>query len=158
MKKQLSQIGKTFSWLCLVIIIMMCFDVLMRYLFNSTQVWLIELEWYFFGALFLMTGAWTMLEDRHVRVDVFYSGYTTSTKEWVNLLGHLFLTLPWVAVVIYASFKYATYSWQWSEGSPDPGGLPARYVVKYLVTLGFVLMMFATFIKLFEGLKSSKSG
>ena len=144
MKSIVERIGKAASWLSLIIVCLICFDVFFRYIFNWTQIWLVELEWYLFGALFLLCGAWSFMEDRHVRVDVFYTQYSIKIKKWVNRIGHIFLTLPWVLVILYASFEYAGYSLRWNESSPDPGGLPARYLIKYCIFFGFVLMLIAT--------------
>ena len=157
MRKLIIHIGKGASWFCLVIVILMCFDVLMRYMFNSTQVWLIELEWHLFGGLFLLAGAWSWLEDRHVRVDIFYTHYQPPIKKIVNTIGHLFLAFPWIVVTIYASFKYAGYSWEWREGSPDPGGLPARYIIKYCITAGFTLLLIACLQLILVDSRFSKS-
>ncbi len=154
----ISKIGQKAAWLSFVLVILICFDVTFRYLFNDTQVWMIELEWYLFGILFLLCGAWSWMEDRHVRVDVFYQKFSPKTKNNINRWGHVLLGLPWLAIVIYSSFKYAGYSLRWNEGSPDPGGLPARYIVKYMMTLGFVLMFIVGIHKLFfDSRKNNKS-
>ncbi len=150
MNSFITNIGKTVSWLSLVIVLIICLDVLCRYLFSATQVWLIELEWYLFGVLFLCCGAWTWLCDRHVRVDVFYNSLRSKDKEKINKTGHVLLALPWILIVIYSSFIYSKYSFELQEGSPDPGGLPARYAIKFCICLAFILMLLGLIDKLFQ--------
>ena len=148
MKKFISTIGESAAWLSLVLVLLICFDVAFRYIFQDTQVWMIELEWYIFGFLILFCGGWSWLEERHVRVDVFYQRYPGQIKKTVDRLGHMLLAIPWLLIVIYASFQYAGYALRWNEGSPDPGGLPARYIIKYAITIGFILMLLALIVKL----------
>lgn len=139
-----------------VLVIVVCLDVLFRYLFNASQVWIIELEWHLFGVLFLLCGAWTWLENRHVGVDVIHERLSKQGQLRLRQIGHAALALPWICVVTYASFTYATYALQWNEGSPDPGGLPARYLIKYVIFFGFCLMLCVALWKLFWPIKKSQ--
>jgi TRAP-type mannitol/chloroaromatic compound transport system permease small subunit len=62
-------------------------------------------------------------------------------KAWVNLLGGILFLIPWTVLIIFWSFDYAQLSWTVREGSPDPGGLPARYIIKFAVPLGMFLLL-----------------
>lgn len=93
------------------------------------------------------------MEDRHVSVDVIYERLRTNRQLVVDRIGHVVLALPWIAIVIYASWKYAFYAFQWNESSPVPGGLPARYAIKFIICVAFVLMLIAVLSKLFHGRK-----
>ena len=133
--------GKYISWLNLVLVLLICTDVLLRYFFAATQTWVIELEWHLFAAIFLLGAAFAYRNDQHVRVDVFYQNMPEKKKAWINLIGNLFLLLPWTLVVIYVSSEYTYQSWAVREISADPGGLPARDIVKGAITLGFSLLL-----------------
>ena len=135
------QTGKAFSWLTTCLVILICLDVLLRYAFSSTRVWVIELEWHLFALLFLMAAAYTLKADQHVRVDLFYSKWSDQNKAWVNFLGTVVFLIPWCIVIIVAGFQYAENSWAFREGSPDPGGFPARYVIKFAIVAGFALLL-----------------
>ena len=128
------------SWLNLALILLICTDVLLRYVLNETEAWILELEWHLFAAVFLLGAASTYKEDQHVRVDVFYSRFSPSRKAWVNLLGNIVLLLPFLFIAIRASWSYAAYSFQIGEGSPDPGGLPARYIIKFVLPLSLIIL------------------
>ncbi len=136
-----ARVGKAVSWLSLALVLLVCFDVAMRYLFNATRIWMVELEWHLFAALFLLSGAWALQRDAHVRVDVFYTRFSAKDRALVNLYGTLLLLLPWAMVVIWVSWSNAWQSFLIREGSPDPGGLPARYLVKFLVPASFFLLI-----------------
>lgn len=134
-------VGKGISWLVVFLIAVMCVDVLRRYLFNMTTVAFIELEWYSFSIIFLLSAGYTFKNDKHVRVDVFYARLSEKQKAWVDLLGGLLFLIPFCLIVIYASWKYTLVSYGYNEGSPDAGGLPARYLIKAMIPLGFILLL-----------------
>jgi len=134
-------IGEKSSYINILLVLIICVDVFMRYALNTTQTWVIELEWHLFALIFLLGASYTLQEDQHVRVDLWYGDRSEKTKAWINLTGTLIFLVPWCLILINSSYNYATNSWMMSEGSPNPGGLPARYIIKYAITLGFVLLL-----------------
>lgn len=147
-------IGEKSAWLNLMLILLICFDVLQRYLFNQTFNWVIELEWHFFGLLFLLGSAFTLQQDKHVRVDVFYSTFSDSKKAIVDLVCTLLLLIPWCLVGILTCYKYASNSFYIREGSPNPGGLPAIYIIKYFMVICFVLILFQAISMVYNQFKT----
>ncbi len=133
-------VGKAVSWLTTILVILVCFDVVIRYIFNDTQAWIRELEWHLFALVFLLGAGYAFKHDRHVRVDVFYSKFSNREKALVNLVGGLVLLLPWCLLVIYYAFDFALLSYKIGETSPDPGGLPALYLIKFSVCIGIFLL------------------
>ena len=133
-------VGRAAAWLTTLLMLLVCFDVVVRYLFNETQAWIMELEWHLFGLIFLLGAGYAFRHDRHVRVDLFYAKFSPKDKALVNLIGGILFLIPWTAVLIYVSFEYATIAYKIGEGSPDPGGLPARYIIKYAITFGMTLL------------------
>ena len=146
-------IGKGVSWLTAILVVLVCFDVITRYLFSDTQAWIMELEWHLFALVFLLGAGYAFKNDRHVRVDLFYANFSELDKAWVNFIGALLFLLPWTIIVIYFSYEYANISFQIGERSPDPGGLPARYVIKFAVTAGFILLFLQGLSSLLESLQ-----
>ena len=136
----IEKVGKAISWLNVALILLICLDVLFRYFFSFSKNWILELEWHMFALVFLLGSAYALQEDKHVRVDVFYQKFSDKTKTIVNLLGTLIFLLPWCYLVITTSFKFANNSWYIKEGSNQPGGLPARYIIKGMIVGGFVLL------------------
>lgn len=132
--------GRGVAWITSGLVLLICYDVAMRYLFRYTKIWIVELEWHLFALIFLLGMGYTFLHDRHVRVDVFYARYTPKGKAWVNLIGGLIFLLPLCFVVLISSFDFTLRSFQWNEGSADPGGLPYRWLIKGGLFVGFVLL------------------
>jgi len=132
--------GRKVSWLTAVLVIIICYDVFMRYLFNSSSAAIYELEWHVFALIFLLGAAFALKHDRHVRVDVFYSRFPVKVKAWVNLVGTLVLLIPFCWIMIIKGSEFVASSFRLFESSPDPGGLPARYLIKAAIPLGISLL------------------
>lgn len=134
-------VGRSVAWLTAALVLIMCTDVTLRYLLNNTKAWIIELEWHLFALIFLLGAGYAFKHDRHVRVDLFYDRFSKRDQAWINLIGAVIFLIPWCAILIYFTFQYAHTSYLTGEGSPDPGGLPARYLIKFSVTVGLVLLL-----------------
>lgn len=133
-------IGRTTSWLSALLVLVIIVDVTLRYIFSITSAASFEFEWHLFALIFLLGAAWTLQEDKHVRVDVFYQRFSKKTQGWINLIGSLVLLLPFCVVAFYESLSFVESSWAVKETSPDPGGLPARYLIKGAIPVGFLLL------------------
>lgn len=115
-------------------------DVILRYSLSITSAASSELEWHLFAAIFLLGAAYTLQEDKHVRVDVFYHRFSETSKAWVNLIGTITLLLPFCAIAFWESLSFVSSSFQLGETSPQPGGLPARWIIKSTIPTGFLLL------------------
>lgn len=133
--------GRFVSWLSLLLVLVICYDVVTRYLFNHSSVALQELEWHLFAALFLLAAGYTLKHDAHVRIDLFYSKFSEKKKDLIDLLGTIIFLIPFCVVVIYSSYDFVANSFMIGEVSPDGGGLPARYIIKAIIPLSFILLL-----------------
>jgi TRAP-type mannitol/chloroaromatic compound transport system permease small subunit len=135
------KIGVAVSWLTTILMLVVCYDVFTRYLLKSSSIAVQELEWHFFAIIFLLGAAYTLRHDRHVRVDVIYLKFSTQARAWINFAGCIVFLIPFAILVIWASNHFVVNSFRIGETSPDPGGLPARYLLKVCVPLGFLLLL-----------------
>jgi len=132
--------GRLVGWVTLGLVLVVFVDVVMRYLFNTSFVFTQELEWHLFGFIFLIGAGYTLLHDGHVRVDIIYQRLGARGQAWTNLIGVIFFLLPGCIMVIITSWKFMYNSWAIMEGSPDPGGIPFRFLLKGTITTGFILL------------------
>ena len=156
--KLIEKVGKAVSWLNVLLIGLICLDVLFRYLFSFSKNWIIELEWHMFAMIFLLGSAYALQMENHVRVDVFYQRFSERTKTIINLLGTLIFLFPWCYLVITTSYKFFINSWYIREGSAQPGGLPARYLIKGMIVVGFILLALQGVSLVIKYLKELKAG
>ena len=149
--------GRYISWVTTILVILICTDVFLRYLLNNSKTWIIELEWHLFALIFLIGAANALREDKHVRVDVFYHKFSEKKKAIINLIGTGFLLIPWCTIIIFKAFDYGMNSLAILEGSPNPGGLPARYIVKFSIALGFLLLLLQAISVIIKNIKVLRS-
>lgn len=146
------KIGEASKWISSILVLLIMLDVLFRYLFSNTKTWIIELEWHLFALIFLLGAAYAFQENQHVRVDVIYSKLSDNAKAIINIIGTSLFLIPWCLVIIYSSYNYALNSLAFMEGSPNPGGLPARYIIKFAITFGFSLLLLQAVAEIFKNL------
>ena len=135
------KVGQMVSWVTLGLVVVIFIDVVMRYLFNTSYVFTQELEWHLFGFIFLIGAGYTLLHDGHVRVDIIYQRLGLKGRAWINLCGVILFLIPGCIMVINTSWKFAANSFAMLEGSPDPGGIPLRFIIKGCIPAGFTLLL-----------------
>ena len=133
-------IGRTVSWLALVVVLLQFALVAARYLFGLGSIWVTEAVIYGHATLFMAAAAWTLRAGGHVRVDVFYAEASVRTRAIIDLLGALLLLLPFAIALVWLSLPYAARSWTILERSQESSGLPLVFVLKTLIPLFAVLM------------------
>jgi len=134
-------LGKAVSWLTLFMVLLMFVIVVLRYAFDTGWIAMQESVVYMHATVFMLSAAYTLNQDSHVRVDIFYGKMTEKNKAWVDLLGTLFLLMPMVIFIFYGAWGYVSSSWGVFEGSREAGGIPAVYLIKTLLLLLPVTLM-----------------
>jgi TRAP-type mannitol/chloroaromatic compound transport system permease small subunit len=132
--------GQFISWLTLSMVFITCAIVILRYGFNMGWIALQESVIYMHALVFLIGIPYTLQQDGHVRVDIFYSQMSKRAQAWVNLLGTLLLLFPVTIFIAWVSFDYVLASWELKEGSGEAGGLPGVYLLKASILLMTVLL------------------
>ena len=132
--------GRTVSWLSLFLVLVTFIVVVMRYIFDSGSIALQETTTYLHASIFLVGMAYTMQQDAHVRVDIFYTRCSKQTKAWIDLFGAVFLLLPFMLFVSWISWQYIIDSWSVLEGSREAGGLPGVFLLKSLILVMTLLL------------------
>lgn len=128
-------VGKTISWLTLLMVLFTFIVVILRYTFDIGWIALQESVAYMHALVFMLGAAYTLKHNGHVRVDIFYQRYSAQTKAWIDCLGTLFLLLPVSGFIIWSSWEYVADSWAIQESSRNSGGLPGVYLLKSSILL-----------------------
>ena len=126
--------------------------VILRYGFEQGAIAAQESVLYLHGTLFMLGAAPTLLADKHVRVDVFYRNFSPRQQTWVNTLGHTLFTIPICLLIIFGSWGYVAESWSILESSPEPGGIPAVFLLKTLIPAMAVLLLLQAISAIISGL------
>jgi TRAP-type mannitol/chloroaromatic compound transport system permease small subunit len=129
------------GWLCILMICVVFYDVIARYVFQGGSIAMQEMEWHLFAAVFLLGAAYTMREDANVRVDVFYAQMHPRKKAIIDIFGTVVFVIPMCSLILYSSYDFVTYSYKIKEISSDPGGLHYRFAFNALLPLGYFLVL-----------------
>jgi len=133
--------GRGLSWLMLGMVLVVFTDVILRYAFNTSTVFTQELEWHLFGIIYLLAAGYTLLHDEHVRVDIVYSRFSPRKKAWFDFVLLFVFFFPSCILVMYTSWPFVLNSFLVLEGSPDPGGIPFRFLLKSVIIIGFLILI-----------------
>ncbi len=128
--------GRLVSWLTFLMVILLSFNVLSSWLFQSSSIVISESITWMHSANFLLAGAYTLNRNEHVRVDIFYAKMSLKAKAVIDLMGTLLLLLPVCIFIIWASWSYVHLSWKLNEVSAEAGGLAFLFILK-----GFLIVM-----------------
>lgn len=140
-----------------LLVVLVVFDATSRYLFSHGSTALQELEWHFFDVVILLSIAFTLRHNAHVRVDIFYDRFSPKTQAFINIVSTLFFVLPLSILIIYISINFVEMSFVQHEASSDPGGLKYRWIVKALMPLAFIFLSLQAIKELLFDIKKWKS-
>lgn len=133
-------LARGLTWLPLLMALLMALVVLVRHALGQGSIALQEAVMYAHGMALMLGISYTLKQDAHVRVDLFYNRFNATQKRWVNLCGHLFLLLPLCITILVMSLPYVSASWRVLEGSPEVGGIPGIFLLKTLLPVTAVLV------------------
>lgn len=138
--KGIKYLGYFTAFVLALLVLLVVYDATARYLFSTGSIALQELEWHLFDIIILFGIAYTLKENAHVRVDIFYASYSEKTKAIVNVISSLFFILPFSFLIIYIGVEFVALSFTQNETSSNPGGLEYRFLVKSLLPIAFVFL------------------
>lgn len=144
LKKTCDGVGRLIALLTVPMVIGTFVIVVLRYVFDLGWIWMQESIGWMHAAVFMLAAAYTLNQDEHVRVDIFYARMSERRRAWVDLLGIVLFLMPMSAFILATSWEYVSISWQIQEGSREAGGLPYPWVplLKTLipVTAGLLIL------------------
>lgn len=136
------RIGRAVTWLILLAVLVSAINATVRKLFHvSSNAWL-ELQWYLFGAVFLLAAGYTLLRNEHVRVDVLATRFSRRTQLWIEIFGVVFFLFPMSFLIMWLGWPFFMDSFVNLEHSSNAGGL-IRWPAKFLIPVGFALLLLA---------------
>jgi TRAP-type mannitol/chloroaromatic compound transport system permease small subunit len=141
------RIGRTIYWLVLAAVVLSAGNAIVRKIFNMSSNAFLELQWYFFSAIFLFCAGYTLLRNEHVRIDVITGRLSPKVQTWIDIFGTVFFLLPMSILFIYLSWPVFVRTFTHHEISTNAGGLliwPARL----MVPIGFALLALQGFSEL----------
>lgn len=133
-------IGKAMTWLILIVVIISAGNAVVRYAIDWSSNAFLEIQWYLFSAIFLLSAGYVLNKNEHIRIDVIFGRFSPRTQNWIDVFGFIVFFTPMVLLTLYLSWFTFTMAWTSGEGSPSPGGL-IRWPVRLLMPAGFLLLL-----------------
>ncbi|MEN8739780.1 MAG: TRAP transporter small permease subunit [Phaeobacter gallaeciensis] len=146
-------VASIIRWLALVMVLVQFCIVIGRYVFGFNSIAAQESVLYMHATLFMLGAGFTLLVDKHVRVDVFYAKATEATRRRIDILGHIFLLIPSMTALLYWSWPSVRNSWKILEGPISVGGIEAVFLLKSLIPAFCILILLqslALLVRLFR--------
>lgn len=135
-------VGQVIMWLTLLVVLISAGNAVARKLFHaSSNAWL-EIQWYLFGAIFMLGAGYALLRNDHVRVDILASRFSQRTQLWIEIIGVVAFLLPFAGLLMWLGWPMAWNAFETHEQSTSTGGL-IRWPVKLLIPVGFALLLLA---------------
>lgn len=132
-------VGRVTAWSSFALALVMGGNVLLRYGFNTGSIWSQELEWHLMSPICLFGMSYALRHGEHVRVDVLFASFSQRNKYLVEIISAV-LAMAISLIIIKLSWAYVMQSWSIGEGTANPGGISARYLLKALIPIGFALL------------------
>jgi TRAP-type mannitol/chloroaromatic compound transport system permease small subunit len=134
-------IGKTFAWLMIVLMLVVCVEVFKRYILNAPTAWIFDAENMLYGTCFMMCGAYTLAQNAHVRGDFLYSSMRPRTQAGLDLFLYIVFFIPGIAALIYSGWIFAVESWQINEHSTVTADGPPVWQFKFMIPFAGLMVM-----------------
>lgn len=138
-------IGYLCSFLMIVMMLNIFYDVFMRYVFKNGSIAMQEMEWHLFSVIILLGTSYALKEDSHVRVDILYTHFSAKRKALVNIVGVFIFILPIALLIATGSLGFVQEAYNMHEISDAPGGLTHRWILKAFIPFSFWLLIVMSF-------------
>jgi TRAP-type mannitol/chloroaromatic compound transport system permease small subunit len=125
----------------LVLIFLVVFEVIMRYVFNAPTIWGTELQLFIYAGILLLTTAFTLQRGMHARVDLMVNFLSPRTREVVAFLTYLLFFLPFTLIIFIKGIGFAAASWKILETSVWSGWQPPLYPIKTIIPIAFLMLL-----------------
>lgn len=132
--------GKSFAWCIVILTFSTVYEVFVRYVLGSPTVWAFDMSVQMYGALFMMSGAYAMSQDAHVRGDVLYRLLSNKTQAKIDLVLYILFLAPGASALIYYGYHFAADSWFYKEVSWSSPSRIQIYFFKTLIPISGVLV------------------
>lgn len=134
-------VGHTFSWLIVGLTALISWEVFSRYVLDAPHAWAFDAMIMLYGTLFMMSGAYTLSKNGHVRGDVLYGFFQPRTQATLDLILYFLFFIPGVVALTYAGYFYAAESWAINEHSNITADGPPIYPFKTVIPLAGLFLL-----------------
>ena len=151
-------VGQVFSWLILLLTLMIAWEVFSRYALDNPHPWAFDVMSMMYGSLFMMAGAYTLSKNGHVRGDVLYGFFPPRLQAGLDLALYFLFFIPGVVALAWAGYSYAAESWAIKEISNVTADGPPIYPFKTIIPLAGTLLLLQGLVEIVRCVMCLKTG
>ncbi len=149
--------GEKTAWLIAVLIVVILFQVILRYMFHKSYVFIEEIQWHLYAVVIMMGLSYSFTKDSHIRLDILHANFSKPKKEIIDIIGTLFFLWPVIIIFILHSFDFVGESFRVGERSEAPMGLPFRWAIKSIIPIGFFFLFLGSVARLIRAFNNLTS-
>jgi TRAP-type mannitol/chloroaromatic compound transport system permease small subunit len=160
----IDHLSSAIAWLNTLLVVNIVVQVILRYALGQGKIWLEELQWHLYGTCIMLGLSYCLVQDAHIRLDIFHRKFSVVKKEYIELFGMLFLVLPLFVVLFFHGLSFVASAWHVNESSPHPLGLPYWWIIKSVLPFSMFLVILAAVSRILRaivtirGFKQSPKG
>ncbi len=139
------------AWINMLVMFTILIQVTLRYGFHAGEAWVDEFIWHLY-AFFMFGLSYAITTDSHIRVDIVHMKFTKKKQRIIEVLGIVFLIMPFTIIIFDHSVGWVHHSFMANEFSENTTGLPYRWVVKSLLPISLVLIFIASLSELIKNI------
>lgn len=137
-------IGSITAVLMLLMMLNVFWTLFLDTFFHTGSIAMQEMEWHLFATMFLLGISYSLTNESHVRVDFIYDGLSKKKKAIINIIGTIFMLIPFSLLIVYGSYEFVYDAYDMNEISQDPGGLTHRWIIKAMIPFSFALLIISS--------------
>ncbi|MBU1343602.1 MAG: TRAP transporter small permease subunit [Proteobacteria bacterium] len=140
------------SWLIAILMIVIIFQVVLRYVLHKSYVSIEEIQWHIYAIVIMLGLSYSFVKDSHIRLDVLHTNFSRPLKEKIEIIGILFFLWPVIFIFLMHSLDFVAESFRVGERSDAPMGLGYRWIIKSIIPIGFSLLYLGSISRLLKAI------
>jgi TRAP-type mannitol/chloroaromatic compound transport system permease small subunit len=133
--------GTVVSWLTIILVLAVSYEVIARYAFNAPTIWAFDLTYMSYGTLFMLGAAYALHKGAHIRTDFFWETFSIRKKGWIDVISYVLFFFPGLTAILIISGHEALYAWRINETSDQTAWRPILWPFKAVVPLACLLLI-----------------
>jgi TRAP-type mannitol/chloroaromatic compound transport system permease small subunit len=150
--------GTVVSWLTLILVLAVSYEVISRYAFNAPTIWAFDVTYMSYGTLFMLGAAYALHKGAHIRTDFFWETFSRRKKGWIDVISYVLFFFPGLTAIFIISGNEALYSWRINETSDQTAWRPILWPFKAVVPLACLLLIIQGISEFLKSLYMVRTG
>jgi len=150
--------GTWIAWLNVPLVLVVCYEVTMRYVFDSPTIWVFDLTYMLYAAVFMLGAAYALHKGAHIRTDFFFERWSVRTRGTIDSIAYVVFFFPSLLVFFVVTFQQALYAFQIQEMSDQTPWRPLLWPFKTVVPLTCLLLLIQGVSEMIKSVYAARTG